>query len=259
MRWSQTLATLAPTVVLFGLIWCCRTEVYGILIYAPAVLLIIPVLSLLPLIVQVAWQSLNEVSKPPRPFAIVLPLGVLLLVLLLPAAERVARAIPWLCVAQTHGEVKPDRPGKSAPAGRFLLGANGWGNTLSYEFQMVTVVYAFKDRRFDDLYVDLPRWQGHYTNSYTTDFPLTREKLAEYVRRSDDFPAGEAEAVADKMWELLLKYKERRDIPPFGATDSPSRYWVPPENVYLASVLLSIPLLFALSWFLVTRQRVATP
>jgi hypothetical protein len=263
MRSIQTLATATPALALLGLIWLGWREVEACLIYAPAFLLVIPVLSLLPLIALLVWQSRAEVTKPPHPFAVVLPAGVLLVVLLLPVGARVASAIPWFCVAQSFDEVKPDRPGKAGPEGRFILDAHGWGNSFSYEFRLVTVMYAVRDRRFDDLYVRLPEWQCHYTNSYTTNVPLTRGKLVEYVERSDDFPPGVAEAVADKMWELLRNYKERRDIPPMGdGTAGPnraSRSWLRGENVYLAAALLSTPLLLTLSWFLSGRHRRGGP
>ena len=68
--------------------------------------------------------------------------------------------------------------------------------------------------------------------------------MREYVCLSDNFPAGEGEAVADRLWETLNRYAEMRDLPPmidhFNQRDEARIvYYVPTATVYLVSCLLS--------------------
>lgn len=257
MRWVQTLVTVSPALAALTLGWCAWDFVEAFATYAPRWLIGVALLSLLPVVIQLLLWGLSAGRRVPHPFGVVLLLGLVLMLPLWSTGERVASWFPSLCKVSTYDEIKPRRPGKSGPTTTFSAGASGWGNPRSFEFTAVTFIYTVppSERRKDDLYVLLPRWEGFYINSYTTHFPVTRDRVLEYVRGSDEFPPGEAEALADRLWDLLLRYAERRDIPAVvyrGFDEPPPRvvYWVPGAGIYLVTSLLCVPILLALSWLL---------
>jgi hypothetical protein len=270
MRIGHTILTLAPSLAALGLVWVQWDMVEVFAIYTPPLLIGIALLALLPLGVQlVRWRSAGGPGIP-HPFGIVLPLGLLLVLPMWPVGERVASWCPALCEVSTFVEVKPKRPGKFGPSASFSAGATGQGNPSSYQFSLVTIIYTTSERRKDDLYVLLPGWEGFYINSYTTHFPVTREKILEYVQGSDDFPEHDTEAIADELWTVLHDFAAQRKMPPFVYRDWDPRhrivYWVPGRNVYLATASLCIPILFVVSWLLagwyarcIQRQQESRP
>src|SRR5262249_44721953 len=95
-----------------------------------------------------------------------------------------------------------------------------------------------------------------YINSYTTYFPVTREKVLEYVQGSDDFPEGDAESITDELWTVLHDLAAHRNMPPivyrgWGLQGRRSVYGVRRRNVYLGTAVLCIPVLLVASWLLV--------
>jgi hypothetical protein len=264
MRIGNTILTLAPSLAASGLAWVQWDMVEVSAIYCPLCLIGIALVTLLPLGVQLVRRTI------PHPFAIVLPLGLLLVLPMWPVGERVASWFPALCEVSTSVDVKPGRPGKFGPTASFSAQASGQGNPSSYYFSLVTIIYTMKERRKDDLYVLLPRWEGFYMNSYTTYFPVTRDKILEYVQGSDDFTEHDTEAIADELWTVLHDFAAQRKMPPFVYREWEPRtrivYWVPRRNVYLVTASLCIPLLFVASWLLarwyaqrIQRQKESWP
>jgi hypothetical protein len=156
--------------------------------------------------------------------------------------------------------VPTGRPESSTRNASFSVQVHGWGSPRSFGFTGGVIVYTGKGRRFEDLYFDLPRRRGHWTNSYTTFFPLTRDVVGEYVRRSDDFPPGEVEAITDQLWEILNRYADKRDLPPmidhFYTGEEPRIvYYVPASTIYLASCILTLLPLAVGSWMLARRYH----
>jgi len=254
MRWAHTLIALLPALAMLALIWGAWGEIEAIALHVPPLILIgLALLTLLPLGVQLAIWSAAARLRPPHPFTAVLPIALFSVVLLWLPGEQVARRIPALCEVTAYDKVVTDRPDNYGSKAYFSITVSGWGNPSSFEFTSVLVVYT-GPRRFDDLYVQLPQWQAHFTNSYTTHFPLTRESVLEYVRSSDDFSPEEADAIADRIWVLLQKYAEKQDLPPMAYHPEPPfptlSYRVPRSNNYFGAVLLGAPLLFVLSWLL---------
>ncbi len=256
MRWEQPFLTVTPAVAFLGLILLGWDVVETFAMYAPTWLLWIPLVCLLPLSIHICRWVWSSGKKVPHPFGILLPVGLVIVFPLWFAGERLAREIPGFCSLGTGYEVKPLRPGKVDPTATFSVGALGWGNSHYFEFTLVTFRYA-SAHCDDDLYVSLPQWHGHYTDTYTTNFPVTREKVLEYVRQCDEFPPGDAEVLADQLWELLQKYQEKRDMPPivYGSDRLPEGqpqiiYSVSGRAIYGVTLLLAVPILIIVAWFL---------
>ena len=260
MKNRQAFLTFAPCLALLCLLWLCWDFVEDLLSHAPTILYWLAALTLLPLVFHLASWSSSRWQKPQHPYCVVMPLGLFLVVLSFSFSsigEKVAMRIPFLCKVSTWLVIKPDRPGSSGSEAYFGFSANGRGNASSYEFSLVTVSYKGSSRK-DDLYVLLPRWNGFYINSYTAYFPVTLEKVAEYVQRNDDFPERDAKAIADELWAVLHDLAERRNMPPFvyrGWQQPGERivYWVPVNNSFLATVVLCLPVLLVISWLLAAR------
>jgi hypothetical protein len=258
----HTAATLAPSLIpLFAvyLMWSAVEEVPGVAVF-------VFLLSLLPLLVQLCWwgcrhnqQGNSGTVLPPHPFGLVLPLGLLLVLPLGPVGEAVARQVPSLCRTVAGEQVMTSRPGRHTQKASFFVHFHGWGNPQSFEMTAAVIVYTGEGKKVDALYVHLPGMEGHYTNSYTTFFPVKREVVADFVRQSDDFPPHEVEVVSGELWDLLNRYAEKRDMPPM--TDhflqdgeEPRIVSYPPAStVFLSSCFLSIPILTVASWLLARR------
>jgi hypothetical protein len=262
MVWYHTAATLAPSLIplfLVYLLWSAVEEVPGVAVF-------VFLFSLLPLLIQLCWWGLRQTqqgdsgtSPLPHPFGFVLPLGLPLVLPLEPVGEAVARNVPSLCRTVAGEQVMTSRPGSPTQKASFFVHFHGWGNQQSFEMTAAVIVYTGEGKKADDLYVHLPGMQGHYTNSYTTFFPVTREVVANYVRGSDDFSPNEVEAVSGELWDLLNRYAEKRDMPPM--TDhflqdgeEPRIVSYPPAStVYLCSCLLAVATLAVPSWLLARR------
>jgi hypothetical protein len=250
----QILLTVAPAVAVFFLVGVMWDFVSTLAIYGRHILVGIALLSVLPLIIQLVRRARTSGGRPVHPAGVMLPLAVLSLPLLWPAGERFAREIPALCEVVAGEEVGTAPPALHGPHAIFSVQPHGWGNPRGFEFSYAVVVYT-GHRRFDDLHVRLSEWEAHFTNSYTTRFPLTRGALLEYVRRTDDFSPADADRIADRLWEVLRRYAEKRDLPPmrYGFSDEPAPkvvYYVPPWGVYLGTVAVVFPFLLLLAWLL---------
>jgi hypothetical protein len=253
----HAVATLVPSLFPLFVVY----QMWPAMAYGPQVAVFVFLLSLLPLIVQLGWWGFRHTQEgnsgtvlPPHPFGVVLPLGLLLVLPLWPVGASLARHVPSLCQTVAGERVMTSRPAGPTRKASFFVNFHGWGIPQSFEMTSAVVVYT-GDKRFDDLYVHLPDMQGHYTNTYTTFFTVTREGVADYVRRSDDFSPEEVETVSGQLWELLNKYAEKRDLPPmtdhFPEGDGPRIvYYVPASTTYVASAFLSILLLTVPSWLL---------
>jgi hypothetical protein len=189
----------------------------------------------------------------------VLPLALLLLVPLWPLAEWVAKQIPALGLIVTGVRVNTERPGKYSPQASFYTTFHGWGNPHRFEITSAVIVYSGVHKQFDDLYVRLPRMQGRYTSSPPgVLFPVSRQVVLDYVRRSDDFQPGEAETFANELWGLLHQYVEKRDLPPminyFNQGPEPRIVWYVEDDTILGvACLLAILPLLLVSWVLARR------
>lgn len=253
MRWYFFAQTILPPMLPMFVIYA----LWGVVEVAPGFVVFVFLLSFLPLLVQIGLRAFRQSAettttsaRPWHPFGLILPLSLLLIVPLLPVGEWAAKQVPWLCDLSA-GEKVPT--GKD---GRFSIGVWGRGNARSFEFTGGVIVYTGERRFFEDLYFAFPEMRGHWTNSYTTFFPITRSVVLDYVRRSDDFPAEQAEKIADRIWETLHRYAERRDLPPmtdqFREGDDPRiAYYVPALTVYLVSCLFSLFVSAVISWPLV--------
>lgn len=261
MRIRHTILTVAPSLAVLGLIWALWEGIEAFAIYTPIYthqwLVGIALLALLPLGFQLVRWGATRGRKIPHPFGVVVPFGLLLVLPLWSAGEKIASWCPALCEVSTSLKVKPKRPGKFGPSASFSAGTSGQGNPSSYQFSLVTLIYTMypSERRKDDLYVLIPRWEGFYINSYPTYFPVTRDTILEYVEGSDDFPEGEAVQIADELWAMLNDLAVQRNMPPlvYRGWDHPGPrivYWVPSRNIYLATAALCIPVLLVVSWLL---------
>jgi hypothetical protein len=245
---SRFLLTVATAVAFFLFVGRHWNDVWILTIYSPGIILGLALLSLLPLCIQLARRSSGSRAFPLHPALVTLPLCVLSVPLLWSLGERVACEIPALCAVVAGEKVSTDR------RATFSVHLHGWGNPELFEFSSAIVVFTGQ-RRFEDLYVELPKWEAHYTNTYTTEFPLTRGSLLEYVKRSDDFAPAEAEKIADRLWEVLRKYAEKRELPPFqyGFSEQPHPkvvYYVPPWGVYRGTVAVAAPFLLVIACLL---------
>lgn len=259
MKLRQTIFTLVPALAALSFLWVCWDTFETFVIYGPRWLIVPAILVLMPLGVQFGLWCASEGRHIPRPFGIVLPLGLLLVLPLWPVGESLASRCPALCEVAFSVEVEPKRPGKFGPDASFSVGATGRGNPSSYEFSLVTLVYTlYPNERREDLYIRLPQWDGFYINSYTTFFPVTKEKVFEHVQGTDDFPEGEAAAITDELWTVLRDLVDQRHMPPvvFREQDPAGprvEYWVPRRNAYLVTACLCVPILLGVSWLLARR------
>lgn len=254
MRVKHTIQTIAPSLALLCLIWASWKVIEEVLMYAPLLLCLTAALTLVPLGVQIARWDPADGRQAIHPFGLLLPITLVLIVLLWPYGELTAKQLPSLCEASVGFEIVPERPGKLAPAAKFILGASGRGNLRYQEFSNATIIYT-NLQRDTDLNVLLPDWQGFYSNSYTTHFPVTRERLLEYARKSDDFPEGEAVSIANQIWARLNDIKEKRNLPKivYRGWDEPMPsivYWVPYNGAYLMTAALCVPVLILVSGLL---------
>lgn len=253
MRWYVFTQTILPPILLMFVIYA----LWGIVEVAPGFVVFVFLLSLLPLLVQIGLRAFNQpaettktTARPWHPFGLILPLSLLLIVPFLPAGQWAAKQVPCLC--DLAG-------GERVPTGKdsyFSVGFWGRGNARSFEFTGGVTVYAGERHFFEDLYYAFPEMRGHWTNSYTTYFPLTRSVVVDYVRRSDDFPPEQAEKIADQIWDTLNRFAEKRDLPPmidqFREGDDPRIVcYVTPVTVYLVSCLFSLIVSAVISWPLV--------
>jgi hypothetical protein len=259
----HTAATIAPSLILLLAVY----QLWSVVEELPQFAVFVFLLSLLPMIAQLClWgyrQSRQDHSgaiMPPHPFGLVLPLALLLIIPLWPVGEWAARQVPAVCETVVYERVLTTRPESSTRNASFSVQAHGWGNARSFGFTGGVIVYTGERRWFEDMYFDLPRRRGHWTNSYTTFFPLTRDVVGDYVRRSDDFPPEEAEAVTGQLWEDLNRYADKRDLPPmfdhFFAGEEPRIvYYVPASTIYLSSCILAVFPLTVGSWILARRYH----
>ena len=100
--------------------------------------------------------------------------------------------------------------------------------------------------------------RGHYSNSCTTFFPVTRQGMADFVRRVDAFGPDEVEGASGELWGLVNRYIEKRDMPPmidsFHRGEEPRIVtFVPSSTVYLSTAFLSVLILTVPSWLLARR------
>ena len=262
MVWFHTAATTAPSLILLLAVY----QLHSVVEELPQAAVFVFLLSLLPLIAQLClWgyrhsrQDRSGAIMPPHPFGLVLPLALLLIIPLWPVGEWAAKQVPAVCETVVYERVLTRRPESSTRNARFLVQAYGWGNPQSFGFTGGVVIYT-GPRRFDDLYFDMMKRRGHWTNSYTTFFPLTRDMVSEYVRRSDDFPPEEAEAVTDQLWDALNRYADKRDLPPmmdysFTGEEPRMVYYVPAPTIYRSSCILAVFPLTVGSWVLARRYH----
>jgi len=96
-------------------------------------------------------------------------------------------------------------------------------------------------RRFEDLYIRRAGMQGHYTNSYTTFFTVTREKGRITFDGVMTFRPEEVDTISGQLWEVLSRYFEKRELPPMTDRfhkegDEPGIVcYVPASTTYVAS------------------------
>ncbi|QEL14057.1 hypothetical protein PX52LOC_00920 [Limnoglobus roseus] len=262
----HTAATIAPSLIL----WVAIYQLWAAVEELPQFLVFVFVLSLLPLAAQLGlwfcrqiWNGLSVTVTPPHPFGLALPLSLLLLIPMWPAGAWVANQVPDACETVAGEEVRTTLPTAPNRTAVFSVQVHGWGNSRAFGFNGGVVVYTGRGRPgagppFEDLYFDLARQRGHWTNSYTTFIPLTREVVGEYVRRSDNFPPGEAEAIADQIWDALNRYAEKRDLPPmidhFHTGEGPRIVSYAPTSIsFLFSCALALLPLAVGSWLLARR------
>ncbi|HTU92167.1 MAG TPA: hypothetical protein VMF69_18945 [Gemmataceae bacterium] len=252
MRWYLFAQTILPPVLPMLAIYA----LWAVVEVAPEFVVFVFLASLLPLLVQFGLWTFHQsaetrtiTSRPWHPFGVILPLALLLIVPFLAVAEGAAKQVPCLCEVVAGEKVPTDKDSS------FAVHVRGWGNARSFEFTGGMVIYTGQ-RRFEDLYFAFPEMRGHWTNSYTTFFPVTRSVVADYVRRSDDFSAEQAEKLADRLWDTINRYAERRDLPPmtdqFGGGNGPRiESYVQATTVYLVSCLFSLLVSAFISWPLV--------
>ncbi len=251
MVWLHTAATVTPSLVLLLAVY----QTWSVVEEAPHALVFAWLVSPLPLAAQLGLLVYRQSQRGhlgvvplPHPFGLVLPLALPLIVPLWPAGEWVAKRVPAACEI-VAGERVPTRNAY------FSVQIHGWGNPRSFDLTGGVIVYTGRGRKFEDLYFDLPGRRGRWTNSYTTFFPLTQDVVREYVRRSDDFPPEEAEAVAGEVWGVLKRYAERRDLPPmvdhfYESEESRIVSYVPASTTYFFSCLFAVIPLAGASWAL---------
>jgi hypothetical protein len=97
--------------------------------------------------------------------------------------------------------------------------------------------------------------RGHYTNSYTTNFDVTRAKMLEYVTRSDDFSPEEADKIAEQLWQGLHDFMDQTNLPPLvpyvSSEPTPQfSYRATDVSIFLMAIILATPPLFLVSWLL---------
>jgi hypothetical protein len=251
------------------LIYLSLPTVTTFLMYGPIWLVGAYSLTFLPLVIQIIRKETQPTPQARRSihsWAVLLPLGPFLFFPFHTVGEAVATWFPGCCTISMWKEIQTNMRDKSGEPISFSLGGGGWGNPRSFEFTNASAMLLTRNRRFDDLsYVYLPELRGHYTNSHTTDFRITREKLLEFVEKSGDFPNGDAERIADKLWEGLHDFIERRNLPPleyyrFGAEPvQPFTYSVTDSSICLMTIFISSPCLFVVSLLLVYMMGTCEP
>lgn len=261
MVWFHTAATMTPSLVLLLAVY----QAWSVVEEAPHFAVFAWLLSPLPLAGQLCLQVYRQSQRGhlgavslPHPFGLVLPLALPLIVPLWPAGEWAARRVPAACETAAGERVPTSRPQSPTRNAYFSVQVHGRGNPRSFDFTGGVIVYTGRGKKFEDLYFNLPGRRGHWTNSYTTFFPLTQGVVYEYVRRSDDFPPGEAEAVAGELWAVLNRYADRRNLPPMTdhfseGEESRIVCYVPASTTYLASCVLAVLPLAVGSWVLARR------
>jgi hypothetical protein len=160
-----------------------------------------------------------------------------------------------LCRVTAGEEVRTSRPGRYSPNACFYVHIGGWGNPQSFTFTSAVVVYGGEGKGAEDLYVGLPGMRGHYTNWSEGSFSVSQDVVADYVRRSDNFPAQEAEAIAEELWGQLNRYAKRQNMPPivghFSEGEKPRIVsYVPSSTIYLSACCFSLLILTVVSWAL---------
>lgn len=202
-------------------------------------------------------------DAPPRPIhpaTLILPLSVLLLFLCWPLGEVIASCIPPCCEVVARETTKQSaQAGFKAP---FWVRASGWGNPHWHRFQLVEIHYWVHPnvRRHRGLTVILPEMSGYHVDEYPLRFPVTREKILEYVRENEDFTPEGAAVMAEELWAALRKYSELRHLPPmtYGIPSADSHeplvYFVTHQGNYLGSsalvvLLISLPSFFLARWY----------
>ncbi len=85
--------------------------------------------------------------------------------------------------------------------------------------------------------------------------------VSEYVRRSDDFPPEEAEAVTGELWDALNRYADIARLPvvlmgySFTGEEPRMVYYVPASTIYLFSCILAVLPITVGSWMLARRYQ----
>jgi hypothetical protein len=257
----HTAATIAPSLILLLIVY----QLWYVLDqYLPFALFVF-FLSLLPLTAQIGLleyrrsrQGHSGAVMPLHPFGIVLPIGLLLVIPCWPLGEHVARQFPSLCVIGAGERVMTSRTTKDLRIASFYVHFSGWGNHQDFEFTSADIGYTGYRQYGEDLYVRLPCMRGHYTNWSEGLFPVSQDVIADYVRRTDDFPAQEVESIAGELWGQLNRYANHQNMPPmvahFGEGEKPRIVsYVPSSTIYLFACCFSLLILTVVSCVLARR------
>jgi len=261
MIWFRALLAMLPTLVGMLLILAMRPLLSTFYIYGPGWLIFLYLGTFLPLLINALAPKITRLHS----WTILLPTAPIWLLVFANIGKAVAGGIPQCCTISTWKKFDTSKVDESGERIYFVLGGRGWGNPSSFEFTNASVIYAKRGRQFDLSYIYLPELRGHYTHSYTTNFDITREKLLEYVTKSDDFPPKEAEHIAQELWQALNELIEKTNLPdlePYTNTEPLPRfhYRATDFSIVLATIMISVPFLYFLSLALTyfeLRRRLA--
>ncbi len=264
---KHTALTFFPSLAFLGFVgtYWQLTEWY------PTALPIFFGLAFVPLIIQavvvliaaaaVGVSSLRQEKHEERrpfcwhPFGILIPIGFLLLAPCWPLGGAIAARIPSMCYLVAGEDVTTSRTDSHGGNARFHMTFRGWGNPQQSAITHLHFVYTGKQRKIYDLNVNLPGMSGYYDEAYNVRFPVTPERVLEYVTRMDDFDPAEAEAIKNQIWKYVRQYADGVDLPPIERLDGPSErrrmaYSIFGPTVYPFAVMVeSLPLLL-ISWLL---------
>jgi len=223
-------------------------------------------LAFVPLIIQAVGQLIvgtvsgltSQREQRPfcwHPFGIVIPLGFLFLGLCWPLAEALVARIPSMCHLAACEDVATSRRALHGGNANFHMTFRGWGNRRNSAITHLHFVYTGKERKAHDLNVNLPEMDGYYDEAYSVRFPVTPERVLEYVTSMDDFDPAEAEAIKNQIWKYVRQYADGVDLPPIERFDGPSDrrrmvYFVFGPKIYPFSVMIACLPLLCVSWLL---------
>jgi hypothetical protein len=180
---------------------------------------------------------------------------VVLVTLLWPLGEKIARKIPLLGNISYSEEVHWKQRGPDENGPYFLLSASGTGNACSFEFDHVHIRWIGPtDKGYLGIY--LRQMEGSDTTPYTKHFALTQEKLLSFIHRNDDFTDQEANEIADRAWAFIQKCRYKSDMPPmkYDITEERAIYvYIYLDDILLVTTLLVLGLLIVPSWWLSRR------